>query len=103
MKPAELVADLARRGFALARAGDGIRVCPASALTDDLRQVIRDNKAALLALLRRACPTCRRPLDERQRCWPCRDRLCERCGRLTGTPFISLCLACEAESRRELG
>jgi hypothetical protein len=48
---AELFADLARQGFTLAGEGDGIRVTPASRLTEELRQAIRVHKAALLTLL----------------------------------------------------
>jgi hypothetical protein len=53
MSAADLLADLARRGFTLAPEGDGIRVAPASRLTGDLRAAIRGRRAGLLALLRR--------------------------------------------------
>ena len=41
------------------------------------------------------CPLCKRPMDARKRCWVCCNRLCEACGRLTGTAFISVCRLCE--------
>jgi hypothetical protein len=47
----ELLTDLARQGFTLAREGGGIRVQPASRLTDALRVSIHEYKADLLALL----------------------------------------------------
>jgi DNA polymerase-1 len=53
MDTPELLADLRGRGFALTPDGaDGLRVAPASRLTDDLRDLIRENKTALLRLLR---------------------------------------------------
>src|SRR5262249_10623714 len=48
---ANLLDDLARQGFTLAREGYGIRVTPASRLTEELPQTIRAHKPALLALL----------------------------------------------------
>lgn len=48
------------------------------------------------------CEKCRKPLAEGGQCWPCRDRLCQVCfERYTNTPFISRCLLCEAQERRE--
>jgi hypothetical protein len=73
--------------------------CP-GALPDRLRQLIGANKPELLSLLRATrCPKCLRPMDSRNRCWHCHDRTCEKCGRLTGTAFISLCLLCEVAER----
>lgn len=48
-----ILQDLKARGFALAIAGEGIRVTPASELTDDDRKAIRLNKASIRAHLRR--------------------------------------------------
>jgi hypothetical protein len=53
----DLLSDLARRGFTLAPDGDGIRVCPASRLTEDLREAVRQHKPELLALLRSPPPS----------------------------------------------
>lgn len=47
----ELLADLKARGVVLEPKGDTLRVAPQAALTDELRQTIRANKPALLALL----------------------------------------------------
>jgi hypothetical protein len=41
------------------------------------------------------CPSCRRPLDRKQRCWKCCDRLCADCGGRTGSAFIMYCVVCE--------
>jgi hypothetical protein len=51
MTAVELLDDLTRRGFSMAREGDGIRVTPASRLTADVRQEVRAHRAELLALL----------------------------------------------------
>jgi hypothetical protein len=48
---AQLFTSLARQGFTLAAEGNGIRISPASRLTDALRQDIREHKAELLAIL----------------------------------------------------
>lgn len=51
MTAAELLADLAHQGFTLALERNGIRVMPASRLTEELRQALRKHKPALFALL----------------------------------------------------
>jgi len=70
--------------------------CPGG-LPDDLRQSLAAHKPELVKLLAGAmpCPKCNCPMDARRRCWRCCDRICEGCGRMTGTAFISLCLLCE--------
>jgi hypothetical protein len=40
------------------------------------------------------CPGCKRPLDQKGRCWRCSYRLCSRCGQDTGSAFIELCIRC---------
>jgi hypothetical protein len=50
----DLLADLARQGFSLVPEGGGIRVTPASRLTEELRHAIRSHKFALLTLLANA-------------------------------------------------
>jgi hypothetical protein len=47
-----LLADLRRRGFSVGVEANGIRISPASQLTDADRQAIRAHKADLLAVLR---------------------------------------------------
>ena len=47
----ELIASLSALGVRLSREGDGIRVAPRSALTDEARGLIRAHKAELLAAL----------------------------------------------------
>src|SRR5262245_7701988 len=71
-------------------------------LPDPLRRSLAAHKPEILELLRpaTACPTCKRPMDAKRRCWHCCDRVCEGCGRLTGTAFISLCRLCEVTRDR---
>lgn len=47
----DLLARLSALGVRLSREGDGIRVAPRSALTDEARTLIREHKAELLAAL----------------------------------------------------
>ncbi len=89
--------DLLRsRGITLFVEGDRLRYRgPAGALTDDLRQAVAQNREGLLASLRRGtCPQCRRPLDEKRRCWRCGFRTCAVCGKDTGSPFVATCAPC---------
>jgi hypothetical protein len=46
------------------------------------------------------CPLCRRPLDGKQRCWKCCDRLCADCGKPTGNAFMRYCMLCEVRLQR---
>jgi hypothetical protein len=111
MTAAQLLSELARQGFTLIAEGDGIRVRPASRLTEELRQAVRRHKSELLVLLAGAgssgpapapgsCPSCRRPLDAKARCWGCCNRACESCSRPTGSAFLALCLLCEYRERQ---
>jgi len=52
MSAAILVGELAARGIRLSVNGEAVRVEPASALTDEDRQAIRDHKAEVLSILR---------------------------------------------------
>ena len=66
-----------RRGIALAAVGDRLKVvAPAGAVDDDLRLLLANHKAELLTLVA-SCPSCRRPLDHKRRCWQCEYRACE--------------------------
>lgn len=47
----DLLARLSALGVRLSREGDGIRVAPRSALTDEARTLIREHKAELLTIL----------------------------------------------------
>jgi hypothetical protein len=51
MSPSALLADLARRGFTVRAVAGAISVAPASGLTPEDRQAIRDRRARLLAIL----------------------------------------------------
>jgi hypothetical protein len=67
---------------------------PAEAVDAGLKELLREHKSALLALLA-PCPQCARATD-RGRCWWCHYRLCERCHRRnTGSAFLASCLLCE--------
>jgi hypothetical protein len=85
MSGAELLTDLARQGFSLTPEGGGIRVRPASRLSEDLREAIRTHKDELLAQLAGLppstpavasgrCPGCRGPLDDKVGCRCCPPR-----------------------------
>lgn len=54
MSVTELLADLKARGFTLTPDRDRLRVSPASRLTPELRQVLIEHKAVILAYLRQA-------------------------------------------------
>jgi len=41
------------------------------------------------------CGGCRRPCDERGRCWWCNEWACWCCGGLTGSALISMCAKCQ--------
>jgi TubC N-terminal docking domain len=108
MTAIKLLAELTHRGFTLAAEGDFLRVHPASRLNDVLRQLLRDNRTELLALLRQEslaliCPNCARPLDAKGRCWKCCYRICSACGQPTGSAFIELCWPCGLRSREGRG
>lgn len=53
MSAAEIVADLARRGIRLEANGERLRYYPRSALTPDLMDRLKANKAELLASIER--------------------------------------------------
>jgi hypothetical protein len=78
---------------------------PPGALTPELRAAIVARKGEVLALLGGAggsvvrCPDCRRPLDEKARCWHCDYRACEKCGKPTGTALQAHCLTCDCGGR----
>jgi hypothetical protein len=82
--------------------GGNIRWRCRGGLPDPLRRSLAAHKPEILELLRPVtpCPACKRPMDSRKRCWRCCDRVCEGCGRLTGTAFISLCRLCEVARER---
>lgn len=41
-----------------------------------------------------ACPGCKKPLDEKARCWKCNYRTCKGCGRNTTSVLIRFCDLC---------
>ncbi|MBO0698265.1 MAG: hypothetical protein J2P46_07730 [Zavarzinella sp.] len=100
MTPAEaLYADLRSKGIDLETDGERVRWRPAALVSPRDALLIRNNREQLVVLLRvggsvRACPNCGRPLDSAARCPCCFDRLCNRCGRLTGSYCIRLCFMC---------
>lgn len=51
MHPTELLAELSRRGVAIAVAGDRLRFRPQDAVTPDLRAALVEHKADLIRLL----------------------------------------------------
>jgi hypothetical protein len=114
MSASDLLASLRSLGVDLQTDGTRLRWRPPSAVGPELRERILANREALLGLLiapgaplaapgagiatgppnAAACPSCRRPLDLKGRCWRCCDRACARCGRPTGSAFIATCCPC---------
>jgi hypothetical protein len=100
MTPCEaLLADLRSRGIEVQTDGTRLRWRPAFMVTVPLAEQIQSHRGGLIELLTgpnslRRCPACRRPLDSKQRCPRCFDRLCADCGRLTGSYFIQRCVIC---------
>src|SRR4051812_13204987 len=102
--PSEALLERCRAaGVTLTAEGETIRFrAPPGALTADLRAMLSVHKAELLGLLRGPdttvephCPSCRRSVDAKRRCWHCHDRACEQCGRPTSSAFLALCLLCD--------
>ena len=90
------VLDVCRvRGVELTAAGDRLWLRgPAGAVDDTLRVELGVHKVKLIAVLVATCPECKRPTDEKRRCWQCHNRGCEMCGRPTGSAFIAQCVCC---------
>jgi hypothetical protein len=56
MNAKELISNLQAEGFSLACEGQRLLISPADRLTEEIKQVIRENKAAILdELARSAC------------------------------------------------
>lgn len=97
---AALLADLRSRGIDLETDGQRLRWRPAFLVTDLVAEQIRAMRQDLIGLVRMPltkedlCLACRWPLDSARRCPKCFDRLCESCGRLTGSYFILRCVRC---------
>lgn len=53
------------------------------------------------ATLPPACPECHAALKADLVCWQCCDRLCQACGRPTGSAFIEVCWFCELQACRD--
>lgn len=66
MRPKRLTAELVEAGFSIKLDGGKLEVSPASRLTDNLRQAIRQHKDQIISELSnpevRTCPTCSRQL-----------------------------------------
>jgi len=98
---ADLLADLRSRGVELETDGARLRWRPAFLVSASTAERIRARKAELIRLLSApdggrgpACPKCAWPLDSGRRCPKCFDRLCAKCGRLSGSYFVAHCLPC---------
>src|SRR5262249_17496045 len=96
-----LLADLRSRGIDLKTDGCRLRWRPAFLVSAPPAAEILSPRALLIDLLTSPgasdgprCPTCRWPLDSGLRCPKCFDRLCEVCGKLTGSYIIMRCVAC---------
>jgi hypothetical protein len=101
---AALLADLSSRGIELETDGARLRWRPAFLVTGPQAELIRAHRAGLIELLigpdcLERCPSCGWPLDSARRCPKCFDRLCEICGRLSGSYFILRCVPCGNDLR----
>src|SRR6516164_1818527 len=113
MTAEELLQEINCLGFKIKAEGGVLMVSPAGRLPTATRMAIHPRREQLLRLLESSgdedgvrmaghprpsppgrCPHCNRDLDSKRRCWPCCDRLCSACGRLTGTAFVELCIVC---------
>lgn len=94
MTPTDVLVLCHRREVELSAVGGVLKFHgPADAVDAELK-ALREHKPELLALLA-TCPQCGRT-TERDRCWWCHYRLCERCRtRNTGSAFLAVCLLCE--------
>jgi hypothetical protein len=107
--PEALLADLRARGIELETDGERLRWRPTFLVSEPLAAKLLAHRPELVALLQTdrgraglSCPLCGRPLDSARRCPRCFDRLCEGCGRPTGSYFIRLCVPCgHADQPRE--
>jgi hypothetical protein len=114
MSVSALLARLRALGVELQTDGVRLRWRPESAVGPELCNEILANKGTLISLLTapgapvvaghtgasagpanaRVCPSCRRALDDKGRCWCCCDRACLFCGRSTSSAFIETCCSC---------
>jgi hypothetical protein len=96
-----LLADLRSRGIELKTDGSRLRWRPAFLVSEPQAAEILSHRALLIDLLTNPaasdgprCKDCGWPLDSARRCPKCFDRLCEVCGKLTGSYIIMRCVAC---------
>jgi len=92
-----LLADLRSRGIDFESDGTRLRYRPAFLVLEAEQRLLLANKAEFIELLRapvNRCPSCGWPLDSRNRCSKCFDRLCVDCGRFSGSYFIQRCAGC---------
>jgi hypothetical protein len=101
MNAHDLLQNLEAREVVLAHHGGKLTVdAPKGTLTAADKEWLVKLKPHLLAILASengpTCPTCKRRLDAKGRCWKCNDRLCAAgCGRQTSSAFLAYCLQCE--------
>lgn len=69
MSPDALLADLQQRGLTIRAEGNRLIVTPRNALTDELRDLLREAKPALLSLLHGYTPELERRLQAMARRW----------------------------------
>ena len=93
----ELLNEARSAGLRVTAAGGQLKIRGPRQAGAIAQQLIQNKDVVIEALVAdgsQTCRTCRRPLDDKGCCWPCRDRVCSDCGRQTGSPFIARCVAC---------
>lgn len=77
---------------------DGEALAPLPAVPAIADPVLRLGSGELIAPDQ--CPDCKRPRDQKRRCWHCHNRACENCGRPTSSAFLARCITCDMGDRR---
>lgn len=73
----------------------GVPIPKAEAPTSQVIDIrIPDGRVFTVEIESLLCPGCKKPLDEKARCWKCDYRICTGCGKASGSAFIELCTAC---------
>jgi hypothetical protein len=94
-----VLADLRSLGLELIAKDGKLQWRPEFLVNGPMRQRMIATKHELIGLINGGhltgqCPLCGWALDAKKRCVKCFDRLCETCGRITGSYFFMNCFSC---------